>query len=174
MPDLTIHARPEAVGLCSQRLAHIDKWREKLVSDGKLAGLMTLIARRGEVAHWGVSGFADKERERPMAPDTIFRIYSMTKAITSVALMMIYEEGRFQLDDPISRYLPAFAGSRVAVIEAGVIVDTVRAAREITFRDLLSHTSGLTYGNTQSSPVEAMYHDAGESRRLSWIIPRRT
>jgi CubicO group peptidase (beta-lactamase class C family) len=161
MPDLTIHARPEAVGLCSQRLAHIDKWREKLLSDGKLAGLMTLVARRGEVAHWGVSGFADKERERPMAPDTIFRIYSMTKAITSVALMMLYEEGRFQLDDPISRYLPAFAGSRVAVIEAGVIVDTVRAAREITFRDLLSHTSGLTYGNTQSSPVEAMYHDAG-------------
>src|SRR5580704_7385379 len=112
MPDLTIHARPEAVGLSSQRLAHIDKWREKLLSDGKLAGLMTLVARRGEVAHWGVSGFADKERERPMAPDTIFRIYSMTKAITSVALMMLYEEGRFQLDDPISRYLPAFAGSR--------------------------------------------------------------
>lgn len=161
MPDVTILSRPEDAGLCGLRLARIDAWREKLVGDGKLAGVMTLVARRGELAHWGISGFADKERERLMAPDTIFRIYSMTKPITSVALMMLYEEGRFQLDDPISRFLPAFANPRVAVIEGGTIVDRVRAAREINFRDLLSHTSGLTYGNTQSSPVEAIYHDAG-------------
>jgi CubicO group peptidase (beta-lactamase class C family) len=161
MPDAAIISRPEDVGLSAQRLAHIDVWRDKLVSDGKLAGVMTLVARRGQVAHWGVGGFADKEREKPMVPDTIFRIYSMTKPITSVALMMLYEEGRFQLDDPISKFLPAFANPRVAAIEGGVVADTVRAVREIAFRDLLSHTSGLTYGNTQSSPVEAMYHDAG-------------
>jgi CubicO group peptidase (beta-lactamase class C family) len=152
---------PEDVGLCGERLTRVDRWRDQLVASGKLAGVMTLVARRGEVAHWGMSGFADRERGTPMAPDTIFRIYSMTKPITSAALMMLYEEGRFQLDDPISRFLPSFTKPRVAVIEGGAVSDTVRAAREISFRDLLSHTSGFTYGSTNATPVEAMYRDAG-------------
>ena len=161
MNDAAIVSRPEDVGLSSRRLARIDAWRDRLVADGKLAGVSTLVSRRGQVAHWGVSGFADKERGVPMAPDTIFRIYSMSKPITSVAIMMLYEEGRFQLDDPISRFLPAFAGQRVAVGGTRGKVDTVPAVRDICFRDLLSHTSGLTYGFMESGPVDALYRDAG-------------
>jgi CubicO group peptidase (beta-lactamase class C family) len=161
MNDAASISRPEDVGLSGRRLARIDAWRDKLVADGKLAGASTLVARRGQVAHSGVSGFADKERGVPMAPDTIVRIYSMSKPITSVAIMMLYEEGRFQLDDPISRFLPAFAGQRVAVGGTRGKIDTVPAARDISFRDLLSHTSGLTYGFMESGPVDAMYRDAG-------------
>ena len=154
-------SRPEDVGLCSERLARIDAWRDKLVTDGKLAGVTTVVARRGQVAHWGMSGLADKERGTPIAADTIFRIYSMTKPITSMAIMMLYEEGRFQLDDPISRFLAAFANQRVALIDGNGMTDTVPVAREITFRDLLTHTSGLTYGSMNATPVDAMYRDAG-------------
>jgi len=154
-------ARPEDVGLCRDRLARIDAWRDKLVADGKLAGITTVVARRGQVAHWGMSGLADKERGKPIAADTIFRIYSMTKPITAVAILMLYEEGRFQLDDPISRFLPGFANQRVAVFDAGGITDTVRAARGITFRDLLTHTAGLTYGSMNATPVDALYRDTG-------------
>ncbi len=161
MSNDSIISRPEDVGLCSERLGRIDVWREKLVKDSKLAGITTVVARRGQVAHWGMSGLADKERGTPITVDTIFRIYSMTKPITSMAIMMLYEEGRFQLDDPISRFLPAFAKPRVAVIDANKITDTVRAVREITFRDLLTHTSGFTYGSMNATPVDAMYRDAG-------------
>jgi CubicO group peptidase (beta-lactamase class C family) len=161
MSHENITARPEDVGLSSERLARIDAWRDKLVADGKLAGVTTLVARRGQVAHWGMSGFVDNARGKPTAADTIFRIYSMTKPVTSVAMMMLYEEGRFQLDDPISRFLPAFANQRVARIDGNQITDTVRAERDITFRDLLTHTSGLTYGTMAGTPLEAMYRDAG-------------
>ena len=160
MNDASIITRPEDVGLSGARLARIDAWRDKLVADGKLAGAATLVYRRGQVAHWGMSGLADKERGVPMAPDTIFRIYSMSKPITSVAIMMLYEEGRFQLDDPISKFLPAFANQRVAVGGMRGKVDTVPAVRDICFRDLLSHTSGLTYGFMESGPVDAMYREA--------------
>jgi CubicO group peptidase (beta-lactamase class C family) len=161
MKNTSIISRPEDVGLCGERLARIDAWRDKLVADGKLAGVTTVVTRRGQVAHWGMSGLADKEQGKPMAADTIFRIYSMTKPITSVAIMMLYEEGRFQLDDPISRFLPQFANQRVAVFDASGIIDTVRALREITFRDLLTHTSGLTYGSMNATPVDGMYRDTG-------------
>jgi CubicO group peptidase (beta-lactamase class C family) len=99
MPDIAIK-RPEDVGLSSSRLARVDAWREAWVKSGKLAGATTLVMRRGQVAHLGCSGLADIERGLPMAPDSILRIYSMTKPLTSVAIMMLYEEGRFQLDDP--------------------------------------------------------------------------
>ena len=160
MNDAAIVSRPEDVGLSSERLARIDAWRDRLVSDGKFAGVATLVSRRDQVAHWGMSGHADKERGVKLAPDTIFRIYSMSKPITSVAIMMLYEEGRFQLDDPISRFLPAFAGQRVAVGGMRGKVDTVPAVRDISFRDLLSHTSGLTYGFMEAGPVDAMYREA--------------
>jgi CubicO group peptidase (beta-lactamase class C family) len=161
MNNASMISLPEDVGLCSERLARIDAWRDKLVADGKLAGVTTVVARRGEVAHWGMSGLADKEQGKPIAADTIFRIYSMTKPITAVAIMMLYEEGRFQLDDPISRFLPGFANQRVAVFNISGIIDTVRALRDITFRDLLTHTSGLTYGSMNATPVDAMYRDTG-------------
>jgi CubicO group peptidase (beta-lactamase class C family) len=150
-----------AAGLCPARLARIDAWREALVADGKLAGAATLVFRRGHVAHHGVSGLADIARGTPMAADTIHRIFSMTKPMTSVAIMMLYEEGRFQLDDPISRFLPEFANQRVCTGGARGKLETVPAVRDITFRDLLTHTSGLTYGFMEATLVDAMYRDRG-------------
>ena len=151
----------EAVGLSTSRLLRIDTWRQRLVDDGKLAGATTLVMRRGEVAHLGSSGMADIARGAAMTPQTIHRIYSMTKPLTSVAIMMLYEEGLFQLDDPISRFVPAFAGQRVCTGGSRGKVDTVPAARDITFRDLLTHTSGLTYGFMQSTLVDALYRERG-------------
>ncbi len=131
------------------------------MEDGKIAGATTLVFRRGGVAHLGSSGMADLARGVPMAPEAIHRIYSMTKPLTSVAIMMLYEEGRFQLDDPISRFLPSFAGQRVWTGGARGKLETVPARRDISFRDLLTHTSGLTYGFMQANAVDALYREEG-------------
>src|SRR5207249_1954821 len=115
------------------------------------------IMRKGDLAYAHTCGKADVERNKPMRPDTIVRIYSMTKPLTSVAIMTLYEEGHFQLDGPISKFIPTFANPRVYVGGSRGKLDTVPAEREITFRDLLSHTSGLTYGFMESTPVDALY-----------------
>jgi len=148
---------PEEVGLSAARLARISTWMKAWVDSGKLAGMVTCVIRRGELAFAETYGKADLERNKPMRPDTIFRIYSMTKPLTSTAIMMLYEEGHFQLDDPISRFVPAFANPRVFSGGSRGKIDTTPAEREITFRDLLTHTSGLTYGFMESNPVDALY-----------------
>lgn len=153
--------KPETVGLSSERLARVDAWREALVRDRKLAGATTLVMRRGQVAHLGCSGLADMERGLTMTPESILRIYSMTKPLTSVAIMMLYEEGRFQLDDPITRFLPCFRDMRVFTSGGRGSYESVPAERDITFRDLLTHTAGLTYGFMQSTLVDAMYREQG-------------
>ena len=150
---------PDQVGLSAARLDRVRHWMKGWVDSGRLAGMVVAVMRRGEVAFAETMGKADVERGKEMRPDSIFRIYSMTKPLTSVAIMMLYEEGRFQLDDPISRFIPAFAGTRVAVGGSRGKIETVPAEREITFRDLLTHTSGLTYGFMESTPVDAMYRD---------------
>jgi CubicO group peptidase (beta-lactamase class C family) len=132
-----------------------------LVGDGRLAGISTTVLRRGRVVYQRCEGHADLARGTPMTDDTIVRIYSMTKPLTSAAIMMLYEEGRFQLDDPITRFLPYFANMRVCVGGSRGKLDTVPAARDITFRDLLTHTSGLTYGFMEASPVDAQYRAQG-------------
>lgn len=154
-------ARPEDLGLSTARLARIDGWMDRLVADGKLPGASVVVARRGRIAYARATGLSDIARTTPMAADTIVRIYSMTKPLTSVAIMMLYEEGRFQLDDPITRFLPAFANQRVCVGGNRGKMETVPAQRDITFRDLLTHTSGLTYGFMQSTLVDAAYRDLG-------------
>ncbi len=159
--DSLPHTRPEDVGLSSRRLARIDGWMDRLVSDGKLPGASVVVARRGRIAYARCTGLSDIARATPMAPDTMVRIYSMTKPLTSVAIMMLYEEGRFQLDDPISRFLPAFAQQRVCVGGNRAKMETVPAMRGITFRDLLTHTSGLSYGFMQATLVDAVYRDIG-------------
>jgi CubicO group peptidase (beta-lactamase class C family) len=151
----------EDVGLSSQRLARIRDWMQLQVDQKKLPGLIAVVARRGQVAFTHACGKADIARDRPMRPDTIFRIYSMTKPLTSAAIMMLYEEGRFQLDDPITRFLPAFRNMRVFVSGARGKYDSEPAQRDITFRDLLTHTSGLTYGFMEATPVDAMYRELG-------------
>ena len=156
-----METKPEDVGLSTQRLARVDDWAKRLVDDGKLAGITTVVLRRGKVAHFHTCGLADIARGKPMTPDTIFRFYSMTKPLTSVAIMMLYEEGRFQLDDPITRFLPCFANMRVYAGGARGKMETVPAERDITFRDLLTHTSGLTYGFMEATPVDAAYRERG-------------
>ena len=135
------------------------------IEPGKIVGCQTLVARGGEIAYRTELGRADRERDRPLRPDTIFRIYSMTKPITSVALMMLYERGYFQLNDPVSRVFPAWKNHRVWVSGEGDGMETVAAKRPISFRDMLCHTGGLTYGNVLATlgaenathPVEQVY-----------------
>jgi CubicO group peptidase (beta-lactamase class C family) len=148
---------PEQVGLSAARLARVSQWMKGWVDSGRLPGMVTCVMRKGELAFAEAYGRADVERNKPVRPDTIFRIYSMTKPLTSTAIMMLYEEGRFQLDDPISRFLPAFRNMRVFAGGSRGKIESVPAEREITFRDLLTHTSGLTYGFMESNPVDALY-----------------
>ena len=156
-----MQAKPEEVGLSSERLTRVNAWAQHWVDSGKLPGLLTMVARRGKIVHLNTCGMADVKREVRVAPDTIYRFYSMTKPLTSTAIMMLYEEGHFQLDDPISKFLPYFANSRVAAGGMRGKIETVPAERDITFRDLLTHTSGLTYGFMEATPVDAQYRDRG-------------
>ncbi len=159
--DMTVAAQPEQLGLSSSRLARIAGWSQRLVDDGKLAGVTTAVARRGHLAYMHSCGLADRAAGTAMLPGTVVRIYSMTKPLTSLAIMMLYEQGLFQLDDPVSQFLPAFAHMRVAVGGQRGKLDTVPAVRGITFRDLLTHTSGLTYGFMQSTLVDELYREQG-------------
>jgi CubicO group peptidase (beta-lactamase class C family) len=154
-------AQAASVGLAPDRLARIDTWMRDQVERGRLAGLSVNVLRRGQLAYSAAHGLADIEAAKPFAQDTIVRIYSMTKPLTSVAAMMLYEEGRFQLDDPIARFLPAFSNMRVFIGGSRTLPQTVPAERPITFRDLLTHTAGLTYGFMDATPVDAMYRDRG-------------
>lgn len=137
--------KPEAVGLSTKRLQRIDRAVERSIQDGRIAGAVTLVVRRGKVAWYHAQGMADREDQIPMRPDNIFRICSMTKPITSVAVMMLYEDGYFLLDDPVSKFLPEFKNPKVLVKNAAGEEQLVPAKREITIRDLLRHTSGITY-----------------------------
>jgi len=150
-------SKPQDVGLCSRRIERIDGWMRRQVSDERLAGIEVLIHRRGRPVFHRCHGKGDLARKADATPETIYRIYSMTKPLTAVAIMMLYEEGRFQLDDPITRYLPDFAGQRVFTGGGYGAVMTEPAIRDITFRDLLTHTSGLTYAFIQATPVDAIY-----------------
>lgn len=138
-------AKPEAVGLSTERLDRIATVVQHDIDDKRIAGAVTLVVRRGHVAWFKSQGMLDREANKPMSPDAMFRICSMTKPITSVAVMMLYEEGKFLLDDPISKYLPEFKNPKVLVKPASGEPYTIPATKEITIRDLLRHTSGLTY-----------------------------
>lgn len=138
-------AKPESVGLSSERLERIATVVQRNIDDKRIAGAVTLVARHGHIAWFKAQGMADRESGKPMRPDTMFRICSMTKPITSVAVMMLYEEGNFLLDDPISEYLPEFKNPKVLVKAASGQTYTIPATGEITIRDLLRHTSGITY-----------------------------
>jgi CubicO group peptidase (beta-lactamase class C family) len=151
-------SKPEEVGLSSARLAHIDRvLNAKYVETGKLAGTLTMVARRGEVIPAGVTGLMDRERNKPMREDTIFRIYSMTKPITSIAFMMLVEEGLVALDEPVHRYIPEWRDLGVFVAGVPGAFQTKRVARPMLIVDLLRHTSGLTYGFQTRTNVDAAY-----------------
>jgi len=130
------------------------------VDQNKLAGTIAVVARRGKVAYLERFGMMDLEAAKPMQFDTIFRIYSMTKPITSVALMMLYEEGQFQLNDPVSKFIPKFADVKVFAGATGEAFELTELEREITIWHLLTHTAGLSYDFFEDSPVDAMYLEA--------------
>jgi len=137
---------PEKVGLSSDRLKHIDTLVDKHINEKKIAGAVVMVARKGEIAYFRAAGNADTDK--PMKKDTIFRIVSMTKPLTSVSIMMLYEEGKLLLSDPVSKYIPEFKNQKVLVpMPEGSEFEykLVPAKREVTVRDLLSHTSGLLY-----------------------------
>jgi len=138
-------AKPESVGLSSERLERIGAAVQHNIDNKRIAGAVTLVMRQGRVAWLKSQGMMDREAGKPMRPDAIFRICSMTKPITSVAVMMLYEEGFFQLEDPISQYLPEFKNMKVLVKPQSGEPYTVPATKEITIRDLLRHTSGIAY-----------------------------
>ena len=143
-------AKPEEVGLSSERLARIASAIQKSVDDGRIAGGVSLVARHGKIAYFQAVGMADRDARKPMLSDSIFRICSMSKPLTSVAVMILYEEGRFMLSDPVSNYLPEFKHMKVLdppwphdkTSPPGALVD---AKRPITILQLLTHTAGLTY-----------------------------
>jgi CubicO group peptidase (beta-lactamase class C family) len=150
--------RPEAVGLSSARLELIDRFvQRKYIDSGRMPGALTVVARRGEVAHFNAIGMADVERKTPLREDTIFRIYSMTKPITSIAFMMLVEQGLVALDDPVAKYIPAWKD--LGVFAGGFMQTfrTKRCERAMLMIDLLRHTSGLTYGFQESTNVDAAY-----------------
>jgi len=164
---------PKLTGLSTARLERITEHLERnYIGPGKIAGCQVAVARHGHLAYSRSFGQMDIERGRPMADDAIFRIYSMSKPITSVALMSLYERGHFQLNDPVSRFFPAWKDHRVWVSGRGEAMQTEAPRRPPTMRDMLCHTGGLTYGAAlvalgapdEGHPVDAVYAQAGVRR----------
>ena len=152
---------PEDLGFDSSRLELIGQAGRRYVDDGKMPCSVVQVARRGEVVYRDVYGYADVATNRPIAADSIFRIYSMTKPITSIAVMQLYENGKILLENPVSRFIPELAD--LQVWDGGSPDDPITrpAARQPTVRDVLTHTSGFTYGFMQQHPVDAMYRAQG-------------
>jgi CubicO group peptidase (beta-lactamase class C family) len=154
---------PEEVGFVTSRLKRLSDRIEEGVKNNELPGAVVLIARNGKIAHFEAYGFRDKEAKAPMKTDAIFRIASMTKPIVSVATMILAEEGKLSLVDPVSKYIPAFAETKVAVQKKnpdGTVEPSLEPQfRPMTVQDLLRHTSGLTYGAAGSNPVKQSYAD---------------
>lgn len=148
---------PDKVGL--GRLDRISTVMQRYVDRNKVAGIITMIMRRGEIVFCEKFGKMDRERNREMQFDTIFRIYSMSKPITSVAIMMLHEEGKFLLSDPISKFLPRFKNAKVLVKRNQQETRLEDMQREITFRDLLSHTAGLSYGFEEDFYIDSLYQE---------------
>jgi CubicO group peptidase (beta-lactamase class C family) len=154
-------ARPEDVGLSAAALERIAPTLQSAVDSGQFSGLLAVVARHGKVAYVASVGWMDVEHRRAMSPDAVFRIYSLTKPIASAAVMQLYERGKLRLDDPVSKYLPAFAGVRVYA-GGSTATPTLRDPdRPVTLADLLTHTSGLTYGFFGNTPVDSIYRQAG-------------
>jgi CubicO group peptidase (beta-lactamase class C family) len=165
--ELRVEVEAGEVGFDAGRLARIDRLFAAYVEDGRLPGWLVLVSRRGRVVHLATCGQRDLEAGLPVEVDTRFRIYSMTKPITSVAAMMLYEQGAFALRDPVSRFIPSFADVRVYRDGPAAAPATVPATEPVRLWHLLTHTAGLTYGFHHAHPVDAMYRAAG----FEWIAP---
>jgi CubicO group peptidase (beta-lactamase class C family) len=169
-------ARPEEVGLSSERLQRVSAMLQRRIDAGDLAGAVTVVARKGKVAYVDARGVMDLESRQPMSPATMFRIASMTKPVIGVAIMMLIEEGKLRLNDPVSRYIPEFRGMKVGPGQAGgehaadPRSDRIAADREITLKDLLTHVSGLGSGPIGLGDITKVARKDGET--LADYIPR--
>ncbi|MEV4146440.1 serine hydrolase domain-containing protein [Amycolatopsis sp. NPDC049691] len=167
MANLKVDVDPAEAGFDAARLSRIDKHFDRYVENGRLPGWLAVVSRHGRIVHVGSGGYSDVEAGTPVETDTLWRIFSMTKPITSVAAMMLAEEGLLELDDPISRWLPEFASPRVYVKGSALAPLTEPAREPIRVWHLLTHTAGLTYGFHHGHPVDAIYRSAG----FEWGTP---
>jgi CubicO group peptidase (beta-lactamase class C family) len=165
--ELKPDADPAEVGLAPDRLDRMDRHYRRYVDDGRLPGWLITVSRRGRLAHVSCYGSRDTEAGLPVETSTLWRIFSMTKPITTVAAMMLYEEGAFELTDPVSAFIPSFAQARVYAGGSDAKPVTVPATEPVRIWHLLSHTAGLTYGFHRVHPVDARYRDAG----FEWGMP---
>ena len=168
MGGITPELDPSDVGLDEARLGSIARHFDRYLEDRRLPGFLAVVTRAGKVAHVVHHGYRDLESRAPVEPDTLFRIYSMTKPVTSVAAMMCYEEGLIALDDPVTKFIPEFDETRVFSGGSSLEPETVALAEPIRIWHLLTHTAGLTYGWMSNHPVDAMYRSAG----FEWDTPR--
>lgn len=145
------------LGFEPRRLERIDAWMRGHIDAQRLPGLAVQVKRRGEVAFSRQHGFADVESHRPIDPSTVYRIYSMTKPVTTLAALMLYEEGNFQLDQPVADFIPSFAGLRVWAGEGHALNQTAPLARPVTIHDLMTHQSGFIYGSERGNALERAY-----------------
>ena len=151
---------PEALGISAERLNNINLKLQEYVDRNQVAGFVTLVARDSEVVHFETCGYREAEAQLPMERDTIFRIYSMTKPITSIALMMLYERGKFQLSEPVNRYIPAFGKTKVLSGYGYMGPKLVPQNPPMTIHHLLTHTAGLSYGFHFDTPIDDMYRNS--------------
>ena len=166
-------AKPEEVGVSTERLHRIDEVIQRHIDNRHIAGAVTLVARKGRVVHFEAQGLKDLESKQPMTKDTLFRMASSTKPVTGVAIMMMIEEGKVRLNDPVSKFIPEFKGMKVAVQrEPEAEVQLVPAEREITIRDLMTHTSGLASGGLGNRRVPQGSLWPGEKETLDSLVPR--
>ena len=150
-----------ALGMSPDRLARVTEWLHAQVESQRIAGGGVLIGRRGKVGYFETAGYADKEAQTPFTRDTLVRIFSMSKPVTTVAAMMLYERGAFQLDDPLATYLPEFTDTPVWVGGDADLATTVPADQPISVRHVMTHTAGLTYGFMHTNVVDAAYREQG-------------
>jgi CubicO group peptidase (beta-lactamase class C family) len=182
----TAVAKPEDVGLSSERLARITEMMKRHIAAGEVSGGVTLVARHGRIAHFEATGVTDIETKKPMTKDAVFRIASMTKPVTGVAIMMMMEEGKLKITDPVSKYIPSFKDLKVAVAEpkrtganaaaadepTPVKYYRVPAEREVTIRDLLTHVSGLASGTMSNDSIRVPEISRKPTDTLADYIPR--
>lgn len=162
--ESVVRTQPSEAGLSPKGLARIGDYLKNEIATNKIPGAIVMVQRRGKVAYYETFGVRDPATKAPMTPNTIFRIYSMSKPITTVAAMMLVEEGKLQLDDPVSKFIPAFKDTKVGVEKKGddgnMTLDLVPQRRQMTVQDLMRHTSGLTYGFFGEGLVKKAYVDA--------------